>query len=236
MQSLMSSVSPSLPRLRQAVVVAKDLDSVVGSLRHGLGLGDPFSDPGVEYFGLQNAVFALSDTFLEVVSPLREDTAAGRLLARRGGDCGYMVMFQLGDVAAARERAAGQRVREVFGVELDDMSEVHLHPADMRGAIVSLSSPRPRESWRWGGPGWAERSVPLRVAGARIAVVDPGAVAGRWSEVLGAPVSSAGVELTGDDTDPGLVEIMIDVPGGPRPDPVEIAGVLFTFTDSEERQ
>jgi hypothetical protein len=54
--------------------------------------------------------------------------------------------------------------------------------------------------------------------------------------VLGAPVSSAGVELTGDDTDPGLVEIVIDVAGGPRPDPVAIAGVLFTFTDSEERQ
>ncbi len=231
----MSSVSPSLPRLRQAVLVAQDLDSVVGSLRDELGLAEPFADPGVEYFGLRNAVFALNDTFLEVVSPQREDTAAGRLLARRGGDCGYMVMFQLGDIATARERAAGQQVREVFEVELDDMSEVHLHPADMCGAIVSLSSPRPRESWRWGGPGWPERSVPLRIAGARIAVADPGVVAGRWSEVLGAPVSSAGVELTGDEADAGLVEITIDVAGGPRPDPVEIAGVLFTFTDSQER-
>src|ERR1700735_2390951 len=104
MQSLMSSVTPSLPRLRQAVVVAKDLESVVGTLRDELALADPFSDPGVEYFGLRNAVFALGDTFLEVVSPVTEGTAAGRLLDRRGGDCGYMVMVQVTDLPAARER------------------------------------------------------------------------------------------------------------------------------------
>jgi len=62
---------PSLPRLRQAVIAAQDLDKVAGELRDRLGLGEPYCDPGVAYFGLRNAVFALGDTFLEVVCTAR---------------------------------------------------------------------------------------------------------------------------------------------------------------------
>ena len=39
-----------------------------------------FRDPGVELFGLRNAVIPVGDTFLEVVSPIKEGTTAGRLL------------------------------------------------------------------------------------------------------------------------------------------------------------
>lgn len=148
-------MNSELPRLRQAVIAARELDPVLERLRSGLGLGEPYADPGVEYFGLRNAVFALGDTFLEVISPLRPGTAAGRQLDRREGDCGYMVMAQLDDLAGARMRAGGLGIREVFEVELDDIAEVHLHPADIGGAIVSLSEPRPPDSWRWAGPGWS---------------------------------------------------------------------------------
>src|SRR5947209_13677120 len=58
-----------LMRLRQAVIAARELEPVVERLRSELGLGEPFSDPAVDYFGLRNAVFALGDTFLEVVTP-----------------------------------------------------------------------------------------------------------------------------------------------------------------------
>ena len=74
-------------------------------LRSELGLGEPFADPGVGAFGLHNAVYAIGDTFLEVVSPTQPDTTAGRYLDRHG-DGGYMVIFQLADLDAARERAA----------------------------------------------------------------------------------------------------------------------------------
>ena len=224
--------SPAL-RLRQAVVAAHDLDAVAGRLRQELGLGEPFADPGVGYFGLRNAVFALGDTFLEVVSPTRENTSAGRLLERRGGDCGYMLMFQLDDLESARGRARSEGVREVWEVSLEDMAEVHLHPADMRGAIVSLSQPQPPGAWRWGGPDWDTRSAPLRLAGATVAVADPTAVAKRWDTVLGASASSAGIEFTADDAERGPVEIFLH---GPRRDPLEIAGVRFVFDSSEEER
>jgi Glyoxalase-like domain len=221
-----------LPRLRQAVLAARDLDSVVSRLRERLPLGEPFVDPGIEYFGLRNAVFALGDTFLEVVSPIRPDTAAARLLDRRGGDCGYMVMFQVDDLDAARERVRDLGVREVWEISFADMAEVHLHPVDMRGAIVSLSRPCPPESWRWGGPDWTQRRAPLRLTGAAIAVGDPEAVAERWGTALGASPSAAGIRFEPDADERGPIEIVL---AGSDDHSFELAGVRFVFDNEEER-
>jgi hypothetical protein len=222
-----------MPRLRQAVIAARDLDAVVGTLRAALGLGEPYADPAVEHFGLRNAVFTLGDTFLEVVSPVRPDTAAGRLLERRGGDCGYMLMFQVDDLEAARQRVREEGIREVFEVSLPDIEEVHLHPADMRGAIVSLSAAHPPESWRWGGPDWGQRSAPLRVSGATIAVADPDAVAARWQTVLGAGPASAGIRYLQAPRELGPVEISLAGAGAER-GPLEIGGVRFVLATDKE--
>jgi hypothetical protein len=137
-------------RLRQAVLVAAELEPVAERLREELSLGDPFADPGVGEFGLENAVFALGDQFLEVVAPIRPGTAAGRYLERRGGDGGYMLIFQLDDLDAARARAADLGIRVVWQIDLPDISGTHLHPADMRGAIVSLDRADPPASWQIG--------------------------------------------------------------------------------------
>ncbi|MFQ5351781.1 MAG: VOC family protein, partial [Candidatus Binatia bacterium] len=141
-------------RLRQIALVARDLDPVVDGLCRTLGLEVGFNDPGVAAFGLRNAVIPVGDTFLEVVSPLRENTSAGRFLERRGGDGGYMVMLQTDDLEADRRRLDGLGVRVVWEITLDDIAGVHLHPRDLGGAIVSLDQPRPPESWRWAGPDW----------------------------------------------------------------------------------
>src|SRR2546429_6741 len=177
-------------RLRQAVLVAEQLEPVAEALRSALGLGEPFRDPGVATFGLTNAVFALGDCFLEVISPARPDTAAGRYMARHGGGGGYMVIFDLEDLEGARERAQAAGVRVVWQLDLPDISGTHLHPTDMRGAIVSLDQSRPYGSWRWGGPEWTERAgegAPGRLAGGTIAGAEPSEAAARWVRGLGAP-------------------------------------------------
>jgi glyoxalase-like protein len=182
-------------RLRQAVLAVEELEPVAVALRAALGLQEPYRDPGVGEFGLENVVFALGDCFLELVSPTRADTAAGRYLSRRGGDGGYMVIFDLEDLEGARSRAQELGVRTVWQIDLPDISGTHLHPADMRGAIVSLDRSRPYGTWRWGGPAWtgaAGAGAPGRLAGITIAVADPEAVAARWAEVLG-------VTARGDD-------------------------------------
>jgi hypothetical protein len=178
-----------LPRLRQAVLAAHDLEATCAALRDALGLGEPFHDVGVGHFGLRNAVYALGDCFLEVVSPSRPDTAAGRRLERAGGDCGYMAMFELADAEAIRRRLDALGVRVVWETVHDDIVDLHLHPKDVPGAIVALDVTNPPGSWRWGGPAWTAR-VPEHSAaslrGMTVATADPVGAARRWAAVVGA--------------------------------------------------
>jgi hypothetical protein len=177
-------------RLRQIALVARELDPVVDDLRHVLGLGEGFADPGVGEFGLTNAVLALGDQFLEVVCPVRDDATAARYLERRGGDGGYMVILQSADLDADGARLARAGVRIVWEIALPDIATIHLHPRDVGGAIVSLDRPLPPQAWRWAGPGWEERgarSEVRRIAGVELQSDDPRALALRWAEVLGLP-------------------------------------------------
>jgi len=214
-------------RLRQAVLVAAELEPVATALKAALDLDEPFRDAGVGAFGLANVVFALGDCFVEVVSPIEPDTAAGRYLARHGGDGGYMVIFDLEDLEGARERALGLGARVVWQIDLPDISATHLHPADMRGAIVSLDRSEPYGTWRWGGPRWTGEigsGAPGHLAGVTLAVSDPAAVAARWGEVLGVDVNGEDrpvlrldggevhFETAPSESAEGLVEIAVELP------------------------
>ena len=227
--------------------MAHDCGQVAGELRQAFGWAQPFHDPEVGQFGLTNAVFAVGDTFLEVVAPAQPDTAAGRYLERRGGDGGYMAIFQVPDLAVARRRLTGLRVRVVWTADLPDMAATHLHPGDVPGAIVSLDWAAPPESWRWAGPSWTGRApgrapgpAPGGLTGLTIEVTDPSAAARRWADVLGITAVSGGrtamVELPGAGQrlqfvsaraghGEGITAVTIaGLPGGPR----AIGGVRFT--------
>ena len=149
----------SPPRLRQLVIAANSLDTA-DTLQSVLGLGEPFPDPGVSEFGLVNAVFAIGDQFLEVVVPTT-DKAPARRFIDRGGEGGYMAIFQTDDMAALRTRVDGLSIRRVWNIDLPDISASHLHPADIGGAIVSVDEPRPAGSWRAEPARAAARTVPL---------------------------------------------------------------------------
>jgi hypothetical protein len=184
-------------RLRQVALVARELDPVVADLRAVLGLGEPYADPGVGVFGLRNAVFPIGDTFLEVVSPVEEGTTAGRLLERRGGDGGYMAIFQTEDLAQHRSRLTKLGVRIVWETTLDDAATLHLHPKDVGGAIVSLDAMVPPESWRWAGPDWKSRvrtEVVSEIVGVELQSGDPAKLGARWAEVLDQRGSRVGDE------------------------------------------
>ena len=119
------------PRLRQVALVAHDCEKTANALQETFGWPDPFHDPGVGEFGLINAVFPVGDTFVEVVSPVQPDTTAGRYLARRGSDSGYMAIFQMPSLDEARQRVTDLGVRVAWKVDLDDIAGTHLHPKDI---------------------------------------------------------------------------------------------------------
>ncbi len=224
--------------------MARDCDQVAGELSQAFGWPEPFHDPGVGHFGLTNAVFAAGDTFVEVVAPVRPDTTAGRYLDKRGGDGGYMALFQVPDLAAARDRVASLGVRVVWTTAArPDIAGTHLHPRDVPGAIVSLDWATPEESWGWAGPAWAGRvpeHAPGGLTGLTIEVDDPAAAARRWAAVLGIPADDRGdttvVELAdagqrlrfvpaGSGRGEGITEVSIA--GLPAGGPWVIGGVRF---------
>lgn len=187
-------------RLRQVALLARDLEAAVENLRAVFGLDVGFRDPGVAFFGLANAVLPVGDCFLEVVSPARADSAGARMLAKRGGDCGYMVIVQVADLAAARARAADENVRIVFEHAHDagHTATIHLHPRDTGGAILSLDASNPPGAWDWAGPRWREHvrtDVVAGIAGATLASDAPAGLAARWASLLDRPAAALGGDV-----------------------------------------
>ncbi|MGA1344610.1 MAG: VOC family protein [Ilumatobacteraceae bacterium] len=199
-------------RLRQVALVAEHLDPVVDELCSTLGLSVCFNDPGVGEFGLVNALMMIGDQFLEVVSPDTDGTTAGRLLERRGGDGGYMVIYETDDLDGRMARIEAGGVRIVWRGDFDDIRGRHLHPRDIGGAIVSIDQPVPNGAWRWGGPEWVahqDTSVVSAIAGVTIGADDPDAMRARWFD-LG---FTAGVRF---------------VPAGPRGEGVDAMALVAT--------
>jgi hypothetical protein len=182
-------------RIRQIALVARELEPMAETLCACLDLEVCHRDPGVATFGLENVLIPIGDTFLEVVSPVEDKTTAGRLLERRDGDGGYMVILQTQDLDAERKRMQELGVRIVWEITLDDIASIHLHPRDVGGAILSLDVSEPAGAWRWAGPDW-ESSVRTdtteKIVGVELQAADPGAMARRWAEVVGQPLVDAG--------------------------------------------
>lgn len=182
-------------RLRQIALVAHDLDPVVTGLERAFDLDVCFRDPGVATFGLVNALLPIGHDFLEVVSPDRPGTTAGRLLGKRGGDGGYMVILQCDDQERLAARLEGLGVRAVWKHEGKATKAIHLHPRDIGGAILSLDWMADPASWEWAGPVWRDH-VRTRVvsgfAGVTISADDPPKMAAGWAEVLDRPVEASG--------------------------------------------
>ena len=136
-------------RLRQVALVAKELDPIRSVIFELLGLTQDFADPIVRQFGLRNSVVPIGDTFLEIVSPVEEDTTAGRLLDRRSGNGGYMILLQVDDLSREISRIQDLEVRIVAELEIPESKAIHLHPKDIGGSITSLDQVTPPESWIW---------------------------------------------------------------------------------------
>ena len=173
-------------RLRQVALVAQERDPVVAALCAHLGVTVCFEDPGVEVFGLHNALMTIGDQFIEVVSPVEEGTTAGRLLDRRSGDGGYMAIFECDDLDRRVDLVTAAGVRIVFEADAPEIRGRHLHPATSVGRSSRSTSRRRPGRGRGpdhGGP------MPRPTVTTAIAGID---VARRRSGGDAGPVAAAG--------------------------------------------
>lgn len=184
-------------QLRQICLVAAELEPVLQDLTDILGIDRCFVDPGVGKFGLENTLLPIGRNFLEVVSPLKEGTAAGRYLQRRGGDGGYMVITQANSKASqqvVRQNALDNGVRIAFESLRGDWNLCQLHPGDMKAAFLEIESDAFNDfQGYWhpaGGTGWdskVKQDVSLDLVGVELQGEDPEALAALWAKVVGLP-------------------------------------------------
>ena len=181
-------------RLRQIALVANNLDPIEADLQAVFGLGAGFNDPHIDVFGLRNSVIPAGRQFIEIVSPIREDTAGGRYLARRNGDGGYMTIFQCDDHRSVKSRADDLGIRRVVDQQGKEYWILQLHPADTGGTFLEIDVQHGGESmdgkWEPAGPKWRDNFTETLVAitAAEIQSPEPAPLAERWSRMLDQPV------------------------------------------------
>ena len=174
-------------KLKQVALVAGELAPVREQIFDILGLVADYDDPGVGAFGLCNSVMAIGESFLEVVCPKEEGTAASRLLERRGGDGGYMVMALVDSINGVSRRIESLQMRKVWEVDREEVSAFHVHPKDIGAAIVSFDEMRPSNEWLWAGSGWRDRksSNVGGITAVDVQADDPEAIAIKWAAAFG---------------------------------------------------
>ncbi len=182
-------------RLRQIALVAHKLGEITQDLHDVFGLEVGFRDPGVKVFGLENALFPVGNQFIEVVSPIQENTAGGRYLDRRGGDGGYMVICQCDDHAPRKRRVAELGIRKVAETNGHEYSVMQLHPRDTGGSFLEIDFQKGGDDingpWEPAGKDFHKAirtGVINAIAAAEIQSPNPKDLAERWSKIIEIPV------------------------------------------------
>jgi len=183
-------------RLRQICLVAPRLEPVIADIAGIMGLAVCYRDGNVEKYGLVNALLPVDTILLEVVSPFREGTAAGRFIEKTGGRGGYMAIFCCDDPDARAKAANAIGVRTANVITHAPYHGVQLHPRDCRAAFIEFNHTDGSDdvlgAYPPAGPDWQKfirRDVTVALTGVEMQSPDPAGLAEHWGRILGVPVS-----------------------------------------------
>jgi len=179
-------IPPFSLELKQVALVAENLEEVVSHISNVFGLQVCVKDYGVQQFGLSNALMAFQETFIEVISPIQEGTTAGRLLEKKDGDCGYMVLFQTDQLAIPKKHLELSSVEIILDAQVEESKLIHLHPKQL-GTIVSVDEMNPKDNWVWAGPNYKScqgSELVTKVMGVELQSADPEKRAKIWASTF----------------------------------------------------
>lgn len=193
---------PDFLRLKQVCLVAPHLEPVATEIGAIMGLDICYRDPAVGAYGLENVLYPVDSMLLEVVAPTRDNTAAGRYLARlkregfaEGYHGGYMVIFTACDVERRREHAKAIGIRIAHTIDKPTFFGIQLHPADCRAAFVDFNRTDNSDGilgpYTVAGPNWQNfirKDTTQALVGLEIESPDPGGLAAHWANIIEVPV------------------------------------------------
>lgn len=183
-------------RLRQICLVAPHLEPAVEQVRRIFGLEVCHRDDAVAKYGLVNALFVFGHQFLEIVSPTRDGTAAGRFLERSGGLGGYMAIFDTNDPERRRAHVESLGVRIAHTMDVPGFRGIQLHPRDARATMLEFdrSDGNERLDGRYwpAGEHWREHQrldLVQGIPGIEVETPEPAGLAAHWSRLTEVPVA-----------------------------------------------
>jgi hypothetical protein len=211
-------------RLRQVCLVAADLGREAARLEQALGVSECHRDANVAKYGLENVLFPVGSGFLEIVSPTRPGTAAGRFLERHGGRNGYMVIMDCDEPERYRRRAERLGIRVANVIRHDNYLGIQLHPKDTGAAMLEFNhtpgGEDPMGPYAPAGAGWQQavrNDITRSLRAVEIECSDPDSLSARWADLLERPARNRTVSL-----DAGAIRFL----AGTGPEAV-LAGVVL---------
>jgi hypothetical protein len=190
-------------RLRQICLVAPQLEPVISDIADIMGLSVCYRDGNVAKYGLENALLPVDTILLEVVSPFKEATAAGRFIAKTGGRGGYMAIFCCDDPDARGRSANAMGVHTVNVIDHPPYHGVQLHPRDCRAAFIEFNHTKGSDdalgAYPPAGPDWQtfiRKDVTQALTAVEMQSPDPQGLAEHWGKLIGvAPDKSESGEI-----------------------------------------
>lgn len=205
----------SFLRLRQICLVTAELARQTESIKAIFGLAECYRDPNVARYGLENVLFPVGTDFIEIVSPTRPDTAAGRFLERHGGRNGYMVIMDCDDPGSRRKHCEAIGIRTANVIRHGNYFGVQLHPKDTGGAMLEFNrtdnGQDPMAAYAPAGADWQKairQDVTQRLVAAEIDCPDPAGFAARWGEIVQRPVHALGAGKFHIALDAGVINFL----------------------------
>lgn len=178
-------------RLRQLCLVAHDLEPVVEDLKAVFDIEVCHRDPAVARYGLHNALLPIGNSFVEIVAPTKDGTAAGRYLERRKGDGGYMVILDTDELERWQKHVDAIGVRVAARLVSDGYRGLQLHPRDTGGTLLEINWSEAgadlNAAYHPAGSGWhayVRTTVARAIVGAELQSDRPERLAAKWSEIL----------------------------------------------------
>jgi methylmalonyl-CoA/ethylmalonyl-CoA epimerase len=123
-------------------VAVADLDAEIDRYRRAFGL-EPAHREVVASQGVEEVLFAIGTSYVQLLRPLGPDTPVGRYLVRHGPGL-HHVAYRLDDVSAALDRLRAEDVPLIDEAPRPGSrgtSIAFVHPRGMGGVLVELVEP-----------------------------------------------------------------------------------------------
>jgi methylmalonyl-CoA/ethylmalonyl-CoA epimerase len=124
-------------------IAVEDLETAVEHYRAVLGV-EPAHRERVEDQGVEEVLFPVGSSFIQLLGAIGPDSPVGRSLATRGPGI-HHVAYRVRDVAVALEHLRAEGIRLIDDAPREgsrDTLIAFVHPRSMDGVLVELVQPR----------------------------------------------------------------------------------------------